>query len=129
MVFNNTKTSFKIKVQFGLSFFLEHNIKYMGVDMFEIIDGGTDLTPELKKKQDNHKFEQLKVFVAHMRTLENSISTIQTMAGKIKWHELDSRLVSCHNQILDTLSFVKNSSNMKKIEAKKKPTKNHLKLI
>ena len=81
---------------------------------FKIIDGGNSDTPAEKKKNINNKIEQLKVFVSHMRALENSISSIKTMASKMKWDGLDKRLTSCHDQILDTLSYVKKSTNNKK---------------
>lgn len=91
---------------------------------FKIIDGGNDKTPK-------ENIEQLKVFVSHMRALENSISSIKTLAADIKWDELNIKLTSCHDQILDTLAYVKNSTKTK-IEEKntnnKKP-KNYLKLL
>jgi len=104
----------------------------MGVVMtFEIIDGGQiDSPTKIKTKLDN-KIEQLKVFVSHMRALENSIASVKTMALKIEWVDLDKRLTSCHDQILDTLAFVKKSSNDKKQDKINldKPKKNYLKII
>jgi len=97
---------------------------------FKIIDGGSDETPKDKKKTIINKVEQLKVFVSHMRALENTISSIKTVAVKLEWYELDKRLTSCHDQVLDTLSFVKNSTKGKIIERDKpnKP-KDFLKLL
>ena len=98
---------------------------------FKIIDGGqTDSPTKVKIKLDN-KIEQLKVFVSHMRALENSIASVKTMALKVEWKELDKRLTSCHDQILDTLAYVKKSTSDKKQDKIKldKPKKNHLKIV
>ena len=51
------------------------------------------------------------------------------MAVKMDWLELDKRLTSCHDQILDTLSYVKKSTKTQKIKNETKPNKNHLKVI
>jgi len=97
---------------------------------FKIIDGGCNETPEEKKKNIVNKIEQLKVFVNHMRALENSIASIKSMATKIEWDELDKRLTSCHDQVLDTLAYVKKSSKGKILERDEKPkSKNFLKLL
>jgi len=97
---------------------------------FEIIDGGMNDTPKDKKKKLVNKVEQLKVFVSHMRALENTISSIKTVAAKMEWHELNKKLTSCHDQVLDTLAYVKNSTKGKIVERDKpdKP-KNFLKLL
>lgn len=92
---------------------------------FEIIDGGKSKTPV----DDQTKNEQLALFVSHMRTLEKTIASVKTLAVKLEWIELDKRLTSCHDQILDTLSFVKKSSKDKKIKNETKSNKNHLKLL
>ena len=103
----------------------------MGVIMsFKIIDGGSDDTPKEKKKQIIDKIEQLKLFVSHMRALENTISSIKTVAAKMEWNELNLKLTSCHDQILDTLSFVKNSTKGKIIERDDPDkSKDYLKLL
>jgi hypothetical protein len=91
---------------------------------FKIIDGGNDKTPK-------ENIEQLKVFVSHMRALENSISSIKTLASDMKWNELNLKLTSCHDQILDTLAYVKNSTKSKitEVNAASKKPKSHLKLL
>ena len=98
---------------------------------FEIIDGGQTDSPTKVKTKLNSKIEQLKIFVSHMRALENSIASIKTMALKIEWKDLDKRLTSCHDQILDTLAYVKKSTSDKKQDKIKldKPKKNHLKIV
>jgi len=98
---------------------------------FKIIDGGLTDSPTEQKKKLINKVEQLKLFVAHMRTLEKTIAAVKTMAIKIEWDELDKRLTSCHDQILDTLSYVKRSTKEKK-QAKMnldKPKKINLKIV
>jgi len=97
---------------------------------FKIIDGGSNKSPTEKKKQIVNKVEQLKVFVSHMRALENTISSIKTVAAKMEWNELNLKLTSCHDQVLDTLAYVKHSTKGKIVERDKpnKP-KNFLKLL
>lgn len=98
---------------------------------FRIIDGGSPESPTQKKKQLSNKVEQLKIFVNHMRALEKSIASIKLMAQKVEWDLLDKRLTSCHDQILDTLSFVKKSTNEKKQDRLNldKPIKTKLKIV
>jgi len=98
---------------------------------FKVIQGGSKSPNEIKKEVSN-KAEQLKIFVSHMRTLESSISGVRSIASKVGWTELDARLIVCHKTIVDTLSFVKNSTKAKMIqseELKKPPKTNHLKVI
>ena len=71
--------------------------------------------------------EQLKMFVSHMRSLESNIASIAAMASKMEWKELNLKLIACHDQILDTLSYVKNSSKSKLLDNKK--NKNFLKIV
>ena len=97
----------------------------------KVLDGKKD-PPEIRKKQLMKKIEQLKYFVSHMRTLETSIASIKVMTSKIEWVELDEKLAECHKNILDTLSFVKNSTKQNKqglldLESPIKKS-NHLKL-
>jgi hypothetical protein len=99
---------------------------------FEIIDGGNNKSPKQTKSTLVSKSEQLKIFVSHMRTLEMSIASVKTMALKIEWDELDKRLTACHDQIMDTLKYVKKSSKDKKIlidDMDKPPSRKHLNLI
>ncbi len=99
---------------------------------FKIIDGGRSETPNQSKENLTNKIEQLKVFVAHMRSLERTIASIKTMAVKIEWTDLDKRLTSCHDQILDTLSYVKKSTKGKELlkdDMDKPPSRNHLKVV
>jgi prefoldin subunit 5 len=98
---------------------------------FRIIEGGSPESPTQKKKQLSDKVEQLKIFVSHMRSLEKSIASIKSMAHQIEWDDLDKRLTSCHDQILDTLSFVKKSTNDKKQDRLNldKPIKTKLKIV
>ena len=79
----------------------------------KVLDGKKEPI-EIRKKKLMKKVEQLKYFVSHMRTLETSIASIKVMASKIEWVELDERLSECHKNILDTLSFVKNSTKQNK---------------
>lgn len=97
---------------------------------FKIIQGGGE-SPEKTKLKSESKSEQLKLFVAHMRGLENSIASIKFMAQKIEWDELDSMLDVCHKQVIDALSFVKNStkSKIEKINKFNNKKKVQLKLI
>ena len=99
--------------------------------MFEIIDGGTSNTPDEEKKNTNKQIEQLKLFVSHMREIENSIATVSHIATRMEWHELNIKLISCHKHILDTLSFVKSSTKMKKIDKEKLTNikKDHLTIL
>jgi hypothetical protein len=92
---------------------------------FEIIDGGQSKD----KKTVINKVEQLKLFVSHMRALEGTIASIKTMAVKMEWLDLDKRLTSCHDQILDTLSYVKKSTKEQKIKNEINSNKNHLKIV
>ena len=98
---------------------------------FKIIDGGLTDSPADHKKKIVNKVEQLKLFVAHMRALEKTIAAVKNMAIKIEWDELDKRLTSCHDQILDTLSYVKRSTNKKKQDKLDldKPKKVNLKIV
>lgn len=97
---------------------------------FKIIDGGADETPKEKKKNIAKRVEQLKIFVTHMRALENTITSIKNVAVKMEWHDLDKKLTSCHDQILDTLAFVKNSTKGKMVERDAPDkSKNFLKLL
>jgi len=88
--------------------------------MLKVIKGGAKESPEDIEKKLNERWDQMNGFVSHMRVLENSINNIKNAATKIDWIELDSKLNDCHNQILDTLSYVKNSSKMKRLKAEKK---------
>lgn len=94
---------------------------------------GKKESPELRKKTAEKKIEQLKYFISHMRTLENSIASIKTMAVTLEWDELNIRLLACHKHILDTLAFVKKSEklNNKEIMDLNKPKIkiNHLKEV
>lgn len=94
---------------------------------------GKKESPLLRKKNAVKKVEQLKYFISHMRTLENSISSIKTMAVKLEWDELNIRLISCHKHILDTLAYVKQSGklNDKELTNLNKPKKktNHLRVV
>jgi hypothetical protein len=92
---------------------------------FKIIDGGQSDPP----KNPVNKIEQLRLFVSHMRALERTIASIKTVANKMKWTELDKRLTSCHDQILDTLVYVKKTTKDKKVSMNTKPSKKHLKII
>ena len=99
--------------------------------MFEIIDGGISKTPDEEKKDVGEQIEQLKLFVSHMRQIENSITSVQRIAVGMEWHELNIKLISCHKHILDTLSFVKSSTKMKKIDKEKLTNikKDHLTIL
>ena len=85
---------------------------------FKIIKGG-DTTKYSRE-------EQLKIFVAQMRQIEYMISTTKRAAQKMKWDELDERLVNCHREILTTLGYVKRTSKEVKL---KKQTKPSMKLV
>lgn len=94
---------------------------------------GKRKSPDIRKKEAERKAEQLKYFVSHMRTIENSISTVKSMAVNLKWDELNLKLISCHKHILDTLLFVKNSGKLNNEELldlnKPKQKPEYLKLL
>lgn len=94
---------------------------------------GKKESPEIRKKNAEKKIEQLKYFISHMRTIENSISSVKSMAVKLEWDELNLKLISCHKHILDTLSFVKESGKLNKLEIqnlnKPKQKTSHLKIV
>lgn len=94
---------------------------------------GKKESPEIRKKNAEKKIEQMQFFISHMRTLENSIASVKTMAVKLEWDELNRRLLTCHKHVIDTLAFVKQSGKLGQREIlelnKPKQKTNHLRIV
>jgi len=98
---------------------------------FKIINGGNKSLNE-NKKDISREVEQLKLFVSHMRAIENSITSVNDMASSLKWPELNVRLIQCKKQILETLAFVRNSTKSKiqqRDNIDKPNNRNYLKIV
>lgn len=81
---------------------------------FRIVNGGN---------KTGHSQEQaearIKILVAQMRQIEYMIATTKRAAQKMRWDELDEKLVVCHKEILATLGFVKRTSKYLKLKQTK----------
>lgn len=95
------------------------------VDM-TIIDGGSPVKPLVTKKD---AADRIKVFVSHLKAIENSVSMVKRMAENMGWPELAKMAGENHKGLLDTLSYVKNYEKKITSNLVTEPKKNHLELI
>jgi len=93
---------------------------------FQILNGGS---PRKEGLTEEVAIERLKVFVQHMRAIENSISMVKRMAENMKWNELSKRASDNHKGLLDTLHYVKTHQKQIVANMATKSSGEHLTLI
>ncbi len=92
-----------------------------------IIKGGSSKKKSLITKDD--AAEQIKIFVQHLRAIENSVSMVQRMAENLNWPELADMAKENHKGLLNTLKYTKKCEKKIANNLVTKPKKNHLSLV